>query len=377
MPKIAVYAGHGGRDPGAIGVNGRREADMNLAVSNAATSILRSWGYQVINNRTTDTDRSITQDANRANDDRVDALVEIHQNSNEGTPGAGSEVFYSVKDTGRGRQLASAILRRLVALGFADRGVKTALNASGQDAFGILRLTNMPAVLVESAFINNPADMARFDVNRVAMAIAEGIREVFPLNGSSGGSGGGSVSMPPYPGVVLRVGARGESVRQVQRCLNRVSARQPSIQRLTEDGAFGPRTLDAVTTFQRIFGLAADGTVGPLTWAALARECSGDSGSGGSFPPYPGVVLRAGASGESVRQVQRCLNSVSLRHPSIQKLVEDGAFGSRTLDAVTTFQRIFGLSPDGAVGPATWAALTRECGGTGDTMRFIVLSNVE
>ena len=263
MPKIAMYAGHGGSDPGALG-NGLRESDLNLAVSNAATAILRRWGYQVINNRTTDVNRSITRDANLANENRVDAVVEVHQNSNPGVPGTGSEVFYSIRDTGKGRQLASAILRQLVALGFADRGVKTMVNASGQDALGIIRLTNMPAVLVECAFINNPADMARFDVNRVAMAIAEGVREVFPMSGG----------LPPYPGTLLRIGSRGESVRQVQRCLNNVSARQPSIQRLAEDGIFGPRTLDAVITFQQIFGLVPDGIVGPITWGRLTRECS-------------------------------------------------------------------------------------------------------
>ena len=264
LPKIAMYAGHGGSDPGALG-NGLRESDLNLAVSNAATAILRSWGYQVINNRTTDVNRSITRDANLANENKVDAVVEIHQNSNLGVPGTGSEVFYSINDTGKGRQLASAILRQLVSLGFADRGIKTMVNAGGQDAFGIIRLTHMPAVLVECAFINNPADMALFDTNRVAMAIAQGIKEVFPI------SGGG---LPPYPGTLLRIGSRGESVRQVQRCLNNVSVRQPSIQRLAEDGIFGPRTLDAVTTFQRIFGLVPDGIVGPITWGRLTGECS-------------------------------------------------------------------------------------------------------
>jgi len=236
-------------------------------VSNAATAILRGWGYQVINNRTTDVNRSITRDANLANENGVDAVIEIHQNSNVGVPGTGSEVFYSINDTGKGKQLAGAILRQLVALGFADRGIKTMVNANGQDALGIIRLTNMPAVLVECAFINNPADMARFDVDRVAMAVAEGIREVFPIRSSG---------LPPYPGMLLRIGSRGESVRQIQRCLNDVATRQSSIQRLVEDGVFGSRTLDAVTTFQRIFGLVTDGIVGPITWGRLRQECSVD-----------------------------------------------------------------------------------------------------
>ena len=83
--------------------------------------------------------------------------------------------------------------------------------------------------------------------------------------------------MPPFPGTSIRVGARGENVRQIQQCLNRVAARHPAIQRLTEDGVFGPLTLGSVTTFQRIFGLSPDGIVGPLTWAALTRECGSAS----------------------------------------------------------------------------------------------------
>jgi len=133
------------------------------------------------------------------------------------------------------------------------------------------------------------------------------------------------------------------SVRQVQRCLNRVGTRQPAIQRLVEDGVFGPRTLDAVTTFQRLFGLNPDGVVGPLTWGRLTQECAAGTGI---MPPFPGTSIRVGARGEQVRQIQRCLNQVSARHPAIQRLNEDGSFGPLTLAAVTAFQRIFGLNPD-------------------------------
>jgi len=366
--RIAVFAGHGGSDPGAVAL-GRQEKNLNLAVSNAATQILRGWGYTVINNRTTDVDRSITRDANLANSNNVDATVEIHFNSNNGTPGTGTEVFYSVKDTGPGRALASAILRRIVALGFRDRGVKTQINAQGQDAFAILRLTNMPAVLVECAFINNPEDMARLDINAMARAIAEGVRDVFPISGSGGG-------MPPYPGTAIRVGERSENVRQIQRCLNRVSQRHPTIQRLVEDGVFGPRTLDAITTFQQIFGLTPDGVVGPITWGRLQQECPAEGGSGGggggsgtnTMPAYPGTPLRIGSRGDSVRQIQHCLNHVS--QPCSRQLIEDGVFGPLTQAAVVTFQRLFELTQDGVVGPITWRRLAEECGDGGSIQAF-------
>jgi len=367
MPRIAVFAGHGGSDPGAV-AHGRQEKDLNLAVSNAVTQILRTWGYTVINNRTTDVDRSITRDANLANENRVDALVEIHFNSNNGTPGTGSEVFFSIRDSGRGRALAQAILNQIVALGFANRGVKTQVNAQGQDAFGIIRLANMPAVLVECAFINNPADMARLNINTMARAIAEGIREIFPI---SGGNIGG---MPPYPGTAIRQGERSENVRHMQACLNRVSVRHPSIQRLTEDGIFGPRTLDAVMTFQRIMGLVPDGVVGPLTWGRLTQECPATGGeTGGAMPAYPGTPLRVGDRGESVRQIQHCLNRVS--QPCSRQLLEDGVFGPLTQAAVMNFQQMFGLNPDGIVGPLSWGRLAQECGSSATATMFAQQDN--
>ncbi|MCL2054961.1 MAG: N-acetylmuramoyl-L-alanine amidase [Oscillospiraceae bacterium] len=181
MAKIAVFAGHGGNNPGAV-FGPLREKDYTLAVSNEVTAILRYQGYNVINNRTIDIDRSITADANLANSQNVDAVVEIHLNSNEGIPYSGTETFFSVFDTGRGRELATAINRNIVSLGFKDNGIKTRVNSEGTDYFGILRLTHAPAVLVETAFINNPQDMAMYDIGTMAEAIANGIMEVFPIN---------------------------------------------------------------------------------------------------------------------------------------------------------------------------------------------------
>jgi len=191
----------------------------------------------------------------------------------------------------------------------------------------------------------------------MAQAIAESIREVFPLSGGGGSTG----CLPAYPGTLLRVGSRGESVRLMQRCLNLVAARHPSIARLNEDGVFGPLTQASVMTFQRIFGLTVDGIVGPITWDRISREAQ----SGGSgLPAYPGTALRVGSSGESVRQIQRCLNNIATRHPSISRLNEDGVFGPLTQASVKTFQRIFGLTVDGVVGPITWDRISRECSGT-------------
>lgn len=69
---------------------------------------------------------------------------------------------------------------------------------------------------------------------------------------------------------------------------------------------------------------------------------------------YPGAALRVGSRGNSVRTIQQQLNVISGAYPRIPKVAEDGIFGSGTEDAVTEFQRIFNLTPDGVVGFNTW-----------------------
>jgi len=180
IPKIAVYAGHGGSDPGAIGVNGLQEKNYTLEVSNLVSTYLHNSGYLVVNNRTTDVDRNIATDAALANWQNVDALVEIHLNANDGAPLSGTESYYSVFDTGIGSSLANTIVNNISALGFINLGAKTRANSDGNDYLGIIRLTHAPAVLIETAFINNPDDMARYNVTTMAQAIANAIIKNFP-----------------------------------------------------------------------------------------------------------------------------------------------------------------------------------------------------
>jgi len=84
---------------------------------------------------------------------------------------------------------------------------------------------------------------------------------------------------PPYPGYLLRVGSRGESVLLMQRYLNVISRVYTTIPRLTEDGVFGPLTQSAVIAFQRQFGLTPDGIIGPVTWNAIVDQYFRATGS--------------------------------------------------------------------------------------------------
>ena len=75
---------------------------------------------------------------------------------------------------------------------------------------------------------------------------------------------------------------------------------------------------------------------------------------------YPGTPLRRGSTGPNVVVLQVSLNRVAQNYPAIPKIpAVDGIFGSRTEASVRAFQQIFGLTPDGIVGPATWYELVR------------------
>lgn len=80
----------------------------------------------------------------------------------------------------------------------------------------------------------------------------------------------------------------------------------------------------------------------------FAEEVSGVPSS------YPGYPLDIGSVGENVVKIQEQLNRISDNYPLIPKLTVDGIFGERTQNAVEVFQSVFGLTPDGIVGPRTW-----------------------
>ncbi|MCL2578305.1 MAG: peptidoglycan-binding protein [Defluviitaleaceae bacterium] len=181
--------------------------------------------------------------------------------------------------------------------------------------------------------------------------------------GGGGGGGGCGIENPPFPGVSLRVGSAGNSVRLIQQAINKLAEFIPGLWQIAEDGIFGNGTREAVIAFQRIFGLVVDGIVGPNTWRRLMEEaCIPVGGGGGTeFPPFPGTNLGVGSSGTNVRLIQEAINRLAPCHPGrLWILSADGQFGNITRDAIFTFQSIFGLPITGIVGQVTWDRLMRE-----------------
>lgn len=173
--RIALDAGHGGSDPGAV-YKGRQEKDDTLDLTLAVGDILKKNGIDVYYTRTTDEYETPFKKATDANNSGADLFVSIHRNSSE-NPNQYSGVETLVySDTGLKAEVARNINNQLEDAGFKNLGVDERKNLV------VLKRTKMPAVLVEAGFINNDKDNYLFDeeFDSIAQAIADGILESIP-----------------------------------------------------------------------------------------------------------------------------------------------------------------------------------------------------
>jgi N-acetylmuramoyl-L-alanine amidase len=171
--RCCIDPGHGGSDPGAVG-HGLHEADITLQVARLLKKELTAAGHEVLMTRGKDKYVSLGQRAMMANAWNADLFVSLHCNAAATASAMGLEIFH-FNDSDDGRHVASRVWDRLD-LEFGDhhlmRGVKEA-------NFAVLRLTSMPAVLVEMEFITNLKQSQNLADPawqlRMAKALAEGI----------------------------------------------------------------------------------------------------------------------------------------------------------------------------------------------------------
>jgi len=173
---VVIDPGHGGPDPGAIGIGGIRETDVVLEVSKIVKKLLSEIGVKVRLTRKNEIDLGLSQRVSFANRRDADIFVSIHANASRGKRRDinGLETFYY--RGWRGRLLAKRIQKQIlrVSPGSPDRGVK-------QGRFYVIKNTRMPAVLVEIGFLTGRLDARRLEKithrKRLAYAIAKGILE--------------------------------------------------------------------------------------------------------------------------------------------------------------------------------------------------------
>ena len=169
---IALDAGHGGSDPGAV-YNNRLEKDDNLRLALAVGDILKNNGVDVFYTRTDDIYETPFKKATDANEAGADYFVSFHRNSGENPNTASGVQTLIYSNGGEKERLAGNIQNNLVETGFGDLGIIERPNLV------VLKRTKMPAVLVETGFINNDSDNNKFDndFDDIAEAIAGGILE--------------------------------------------------------------------------------------------------------------------------------------------------------------------------------------------------------
>lgn len=166
--KIFINPGHGGSDPGACG-NGLREADVTFDIARHVEGYLLAVGYDAKVFQLGGVDGDLEQICNESNAWGSDIFVSIHCNAGGGT---GTETYHFYGSSA-GRKLATAIHHQIVkSLPTVSRGVK-------QAGFAVLAMTDCPAALVETAFIDNAydANLLRDRLDDFAAAIARGITD--------------------------------------------------------------------------------------------------------------------------------------------------------------------------------------------------------
>lgn len=168
---VVIDPGHGGRDPGAIGIGGMQEKAINTTISNRVQQQLQAAGLTVLMTRTSDQWVDLDARADYANRAGADIFVSIHANaiSMDRPEVNGLETYYLASGQRLAQSIHNSVLR---GTDLGDRGVR-------QARFYVLRHTTMPAVLVETGFVTGSVDAARFRnptaVNQIADSIAQGI----------------------------------------------------------------------------------------------------------------------------------------------------------------------------------------------------------
>lgn len=292
--KINVHGGHSLKCRGASGL--LDEVNEDRAVKNKVIELLRANGHTVYD--CTD-DVGATQNTNlrnivnKCNAHKVDLDVSIHLNAGGGT---GTEV-YVYNDSSRAKGYAQRIVNNISnSLGIRNRGVKASTNLY------VLRKTKSPSLLVECCFVDNAIDKVKWNSDKCAKAIVEGILNATVNNVTH------AEAPKPKPTV------------------------NNNTNKLNYDGWVARLQTELNNQFHK--GLVVDGLRGHKTLDAC-------------------VTVKKGAKGNITRLIQERLNSVGF------KLSTDGIFGSGTDNAVKVFQRNRGLSQDGIVGRNTWEWLLK------------------
>jgi len=172
---IVLDPGHGGKDPGSIGLDGVQEKELIMTISEKVAQQLRAAGANVVFTRTGDYFISLEQRVGISQDHNADAFISLHYNAFPVITVQGiNTYFYS---NGANHELASEIQSALA------KNVAMQNRGTSQADFHVLRENNNLAALIELGFITNPDDLLTIQTadyqNGVANGITDGLINYF------------------------------------------------------------------------------------------------------------------------------------------------------------------------------------------------------
>lgn len=184
VPVVVLDAGHGGADPGKIGVNEVLEKDINLAITLKTKELLEKEGVEVVLTRKDDNGLYEETDGNKKRADlnrrceiieesKADFVVSIHQNSYSDSSVQGAQMFY-YKNSEKGKALAE-ILQTV----FNESASSKPHQAKENGEYYMLLHVSCPIVIAECGFLSNWEDAEQLRTEtyqeEVAKALAKGI----------------------------------------------------------------------------------------------------------------------------------------------------------------------------------------------------------
>ena len=153
-----------------------------------------------------------------------------------------------------------------------------------------------------------------------------------------------------------------QPIRSLQTMLRVIAENNPAHERMIPDGIYGPETVTAVSTFQRLHGLPITGITDNNTWdtvVAVYEEAIIEQAE--AYPLEivlnPGQVIRKGERHPHLYLVQAILAVLSENYESIARPEFTGILDNATSDALSTFQQITGLPMSGNLDKQTWKHL--------------------
>ena len=178
---VVIDAGHGGDDPGKVGVHQEKEKEINLQIAKFVKKELEDTGIRVIMTRETDEDLADSDSTNKkqqslqrrcelAKKENADCVVSIHQNSYTDASAKGAQVFY-YDGSEEGKRLAETLQQCLV----QDVDPENHRLVKGNNSYYLLKKIESPTVIVECGFLSNPQEASLLSTEEYQMKIAGAI----------------------------------------------------------------------------------------------------------------------------------------------------------------------------------------------------------